>query len=62
MKQLLGFLGAAAIVSGGALFNAPEPPPEVRPEPVVAAPSPSDANDPTKIEPGAVVPQAPQGG
>jgi hypothetical protein len=41
MKDWIGFLGAAGLICGGALMNAPAPPPEVVPEPEVAvAPAP----------------------
>lgn len=62
MQTVVAFAAAALVVMIGALMNAPAPPPEVAPEPVVAvapmAPTPAEAPKP----PGADGNAAPSGG
>ena len=60
MRAWTGYVGAAFLVIAGAWMNAPEAPPEVRPEPVAVAPTPPApaALDPSKL-PGAPPGNAP---
>lgn len=61
MSNTLGYLGALALITVGAVYNAPTPPPEWHPEPVAvvapaapAAPMPAgdDANKPPAAQGG----------
>lgn len=63
MQTVVAFAAAALVVMIGALMNAPAPPPEVAPEPVVAvAPTPEAMPSEAPKPPGSDGNAAPSGG